>query len=310
MRMVVKIAGALLEDEDAVRSLARQISQLAHQGHELLVVHGGGKAFTATLQRMGIESHFVNGLRVTDRETRDVAVMVFGGLLNKRMAGAISAAGQPAIGLCASDAACFLAEPMMHEEVVGALGFVGYLTGVNPEFLESLWRAGIVPVAACLGLGADGEIYNINADHMAAACAEFIHADRLIYMTDVAGVLDGTKVLKAVSCADVEDLIRQTTRFPAVWCSSWRRASGRFPRAWARCASSGGTNEKWAAFRRERTERSWDARDADLSRRGGSSRSRTLSAGHKSKTTKRRTSSRTAHSAPADSAMRDASRAT
>ncbi len=209
MRMVVKIAGALLDDADAVRSLARQIAQLAQQGHELLVVHGGGKIFTATLKRMGIESRFINGLRVTDRETRDVAVMVLGGLLNKRMAGAVSAAGQPAIGLCASDAGCFLAEPMMHDEVVGALGFVGYLTGVNVEFLESLWRAGIVPVASCLGLGADGEIYNINADHMAAACAEYIHADRLIYMTDVAGVLDGTKVMKAVSCDEVEDLIRQ-----------------------------------------------------------------------------------------------------
>lgn len=208
MRIVVKIAGALLDDPEALRSLGRQIAQLAHQGHELLVVHGGGKIFTSTLKRMGIESRFVNGLRVTDRETRDVAVMVLGGLLNKRMAGAISAAGQPAIGLCASDSSCFLAEPMQHDEVVGALGFVGYLTGVNVEFLESLWRAGIIPVASCLGLGADGELYNINADHMAAACAEYIHADRLIYMTDVAGVLDGSKVIKAVSSSDVEDLIR------------------------------------------------------------------------------------------------------
>ena len=209
MRIVVKIAGALLDDPEALRSLGRQIAQLAHQGHELLVVHGGGKIFTGTLKRMGIESRFVNGLRVTDRETRDVAVMVLGGLLNKRMAGAISAAGQPAIGLCASDSSCFLAEPMQHDEVIGALGFVGYLTGANVEFLESLWRAGIIPVASCLGLGADGELYNINADHMAAACAEYIHADRLIYMTDVAGVLDGSKVIKAVSSSDVEDLIRQ-----------------------------------------------------------------------------------------------------
>jgi acetylglutamate kinase len=90
-----------------------------------------------------------------------------------------------------------------------ALGFVGYLTGVNVEFLESLWRIGVLPVSSCLGLGADGEIYNINADHMAAACAEFVHAERLIYMTDVAGVLDGTKVIDAVSCAQMEDLIRQ-----------------------------------------------------------------------------------------------------
>ena len=209
MRMVVKIAGALLEDPGAVKSIAHQIAQLAHEGHELLVVHGGGKTFTATLKRMGIESRFVAGLRVTDRETRDVAVMVLGGLLNKRMAAAISEAGQPAVGISAGDSACFLAEPMVHDEVVGGLGFVGYLTGVNLEFIASLWRAGLVPVASCLGLGPDGEIYNINADHMAAACAESIHAERLIYLTDVAGVLDGEKVLKAVSAAEVEELIRK-----------------------------------------------------------------------------------------------------
>src|ERR1700693_564197 len=130
MRMVVKIAGALLDDAEAVRLLARQVAQLAHEGHELLVVHGGGKIFTATLKRMGIESRFINGLRVTDRETRDVAVMVLGGLLNKRVAGAISAAGQPAVGLCASDASCFLAEPMVQGDGASSLGFVGYLTGV------------------------------------------------------------------------------------------------------------------------------------------------------------------------------------
>lgn len=208
MRLVIKLAGALLDDPSTVASIARQIAALAQEGHELLVVHGGGKIFTSTLKQMGIESRFVNGLRVTDAATRDVAVMVLGGLLNKRVAGAISQSGQPAIGLCASDSGAFLAEPMVHNEVTGGLGFVGYLTGVNLEFLESLWRIGSVPVASCLGLGADGELYNINADHMAAACAEFIHADRLIFLTDVAGVLDGEKVLKAVSSIEVEHLIR------------------------------------------------------------------------------------------------------
>jgi acetylglutamate kinase len=209
MRIVVKFAGALLEDPHAVTSLARQIAELASKGHELLVVHGGGKPFTAALARMGIESRFVNGLRVTDRETRDVAVMVMGGLLNKRLAGAISQAGQPAVGILASDNACFLAEPMTQGEETLGLGFVGYLTGVNLEFLETLWGAGIVPVAACLGLGADGELYNINADQMAAACADFLHAERLIYLTDVAGVLEGGKVLKTICCDQVEELIRQ-----------------------------------------------------------------------------------------------------
>jgi acetylglutamate kinase len=211
MRLVIKLAGALLDDPETVASIARQVATLAQEGHELLVVHGGGKIFTSTLEKMGIQSRFTAGLRVTDRETRDVAVMVLGGLLNKRVAGAISQAGQPSIGLCASDAGAFLAEPMTRNEIRGALGFVGYLTGVNVEFIESLWKNGIVPVASSLGLGADGELYNINADHMAAACAEFIHADRLIYLTDVAGVLDGRKILKVVSADEVEDLIRNHT---------------------------------------------------------------------------------------------------
>lgn len=209
MRMVIKIAGALLERDEDVHSLARQITELARAGHEILVIHGGGRIFTATLARMGIASRFVSGLRVTDRETRDAAVMVFAGLLNKKLAGAISLAGQPAVGIGASDAACFLAEPMQVEECEGGLGFVGYLTEVNVDFLRSLWREGIVPVASCMGLGADGELYNINADHMAAAAAEFIGADRLIFMTDVAGVLDGEKVLRAVRGTEIEDLIRR-----------------------------------------------------------------------------------------------------
>lgn len=208
MRTVIKLAGALLEDEPLVRSLAGQIAALAQQGREILVVHGGGRVFTATLKRMGIESKFVNGLRVTDRETRDVAVMVFAGLLNKRLAAAISAQGQPAIGISAADAKCFLAEPMFHNDVEGKLGFVGYLTGLNAEFLQSLWRENLLPVAACLGLGPDNELYNINADHMAAACAEYLDSDQLIYLTDVAGVLDGDKVISAIACEDVERLVQ------------------------------------------------------------------------------------------------------
>jgi acetylglutamate kinase len=208
VRLVIKIAGALLEGEETVHTIARQISELARDGHELLIIHGGGKIFTATLAKMGITSQFVNGLRVTDRDTRDAAIMVFAGLLNKRLAGAISLAGQPAVGISASDAACFLAEPMQLDERVGSLGFVGYLTGVNLDFLRSLWRASLVPVASCLGLGADGEIYNINADHMAAAAAEFVQADRLIFLTDVEGVLDGEKVLGVIDGGEIEELIR------------------------------------------------------------------------------------------------------
>jgi acetylglutamate kinase len=208
MRIVIKFAGALLEDDAAVHTLARQVAALAQEGHEILVVHGGGRLFTATLKRMAIESKFIAGLRVTDRETRDVAVMVFAGFLNKKLAAAISAEGQPAIGISAADARCFIAEPIVHNEVEGRLGFVGYLTGLNLQFIESLWREALLPVAPCLGIGPDNELYNINADHMAAACAEFLGADQLIYLTDVAGVLDGEKVLSVVTCQDIERLVQ------------------------------------------------------------------------------------------------------
>ncbi len=132
-----------MEDAPVVASLARQIAELAQEGHELLVIHGGGRLFTATLKRMGVESRFVSGLRVTDRETRDAAVMVFAGLLNKRLAAAISSAGQPAVGISAADSHCFLAEPLVHDEIPAGLGFVGYLTGANTAFLESLWRENV-----------------------------------------------------------------------------------------------------------------------------------------------------------------------
>ena len=211
MKIVIKFAGALLEDAATVKSLALQVAQLATQGHEILVVHGGGKIFTATLKRLGIESKFVAGLRVTDRETRDVAVMVFAGLLNKQLAAAISAAGQPAVGISAADAECFRAEPLVHNDVQGSLGYVGYLTSANTGLLASFWREGLVPVAACLGLGPDGELYNINADHMAAACAEYLQADQLIYLTDVAGVMDGERTLAEICCDDIERLVQSKT---------------------------------------------------------------------------------------------------
>jgi acetylglutamate kinase len=96
----------------------------------------------------------------------------------------------------------------VHNEVEGGLGFVGYLTGLNAAFIESLWREDLVPVAPCLGLGSDNELYNINADHMAAACAEFLNVDQLIYLTDVAGVLDGEKVLSTITCEEIEQLVQ------------------------------------------------------------------------------------------------------
>jgi acetylglutamate kinase len=135
--------------------------------------------------------------------------MVFAGLLNKQLAAAISAAGRPAVGISAADAQCFRAEPLVHNNQEGSLGYVGYLTGANEKLLSGLWQQGIVPVAACLGIGEDGELYNINADHMAAACAEYLQADHLIYLTDVEGVRQDERLLSTVVCDEIGDLVRR-----------------------------------------------------------------------------------------------------
>src|SRR5262249_38300089 len=127
----------------------------------------------------------------------------------KQLSAAISAAGQPAVGISAADAHAFRAEPLVHNNEPGSLGFVGYLTGANMDLLGKFWNAGIVPVAACLGIGTDGELYNINADHMAAACAEYVQADQLIYLTDVHGVLDGDKTRAGVACDEIGELVQR-----------------------------------------------------------------------------------------------------
>src|SRR5262249_7699679 len=100
---------------------------------------------------------------------------------------------------------------LVHNEVAGSLGFVGYLTGMNTSLIESLWQSNLVPVAACLGISSDNELYNINADHMAAACAEYLGADQLIYLTDIARVLQGDQVISAIAEAEIESLVQNRT---------------------------------------------------------------------------------------------------
>jgi len=188
VKIVVKVGGAALEDKATLRKCARGIVELAEDGHRIAVVHGGGSALTRTLKRLGKQSVFVNGLRVTDAETRDIALMVLGGLVNKSLVAAIVAAGLPAVGLCGGDGAAFRARK---KQMPGTdLGFVGEICYADPRWLEAIWAPGGVPVVAPLALGADREYYNINADQMAAACATACHADSLIFLTDVPGVKD------------------------------------------------------------------------------------------------------------------------
>ena len=205
MKIVVKIGGAALEDAATLRKCARAIAELAQDGHRVAAVHGGGTALTRMLQQLGRKSEFVDGLRVTDAETRDVALMVLGGLINKKLVAAIQAAGMPAVGFCGGDGMSFRARKKF---VRGRdLGFVGEICFAEPCWIEALWQQGGIPVLASLALGADGEYYNVNADEMAAACAAACHANALIFLTDVPGVknAEGT-VIPWLNTKQAEDL--------------------------------------------------------------------------------------------------------
>ncbi len=186
MKIIVKIGGAALEDKSTLYKCAHAVVDLARDGHKVAVVHGGGSALTRTLKLLGKQSEFVNGLRITDSETRDVALMVLAGIVNKSFVAAIVAAGNPAIGLCGGDGMSFRARKK-HTEGYD-LGFVGEICSFEPRWLEAIWGEGGIPVLSSLALGTDGEYYNVNADQMAAAAAAACHADALIFLTDVAGV--------------------------------------------------------------------------------------------------------------------------
>ncbi len=188
MKIVVKIGGAALEDKSTLYKCAHAVVDLARDGHKVAVVHGGGSALTRTLKLLGKQSEFVDGLRITDAETRDIALMVLAGIVNKSFVAAIVAAGNPAIGLCGGDGMSFRARKKQTQGY--DLGFVGEICSVEPRWLEAIWGEGGIPVMSSLALGSDGEYYNVNADQMAAACAAACHADTLIFLTDVPGVKD------------------------------------------------------------------------------------------------------------------------
>jgi acetylglutamate kinase len=184
---VVKLGGATLEDSALLTRAVLAVKQLASE-HQVAVVHGGGVALTRMLAQMGKQSEFVDGLRVTDAETRDFAVMVLAGHMNKKLVAALSGAGQSAMGLCGGDGRAFRARKKLTNGL--DLGFVGEISSVDPRWIETIWQQGCVPVISSVALGIDGQYYNINADQMASACAVACHADALIFLTDVSGVKD------------------------------------------------------------------------------------------------------------------------
>lgn len=202
---VIKYGGHAMVDEALAEDFARDIVLMKQVGMNPIVVHGGGPQIGKMLERLQIQSSFVDGLRVTDKATIEVVEMVLSGSINKSIVGAINKIGGKAVGLSGKDSGLVIAEPLRrtkkdpdsHIEQILDLGFVGHPKEVNADFLRTFEKSDVIPVIAPIGLGENGETFNINADTMAGAIAGALKAERLLLLTDVVGVLDKDKNLVA-----------------------------------------------------------------------------------------------------------------
>jgi acetylglutamate kinase len=203
VKILVKLGGTLLDSAPLRGQLAAQIAAARAAGIEIVVVHGGGKQMTRYLTERGVESRFVNGLRVTTPETVDALLKVFAGSVNHELVASLNRAGANAVGLSGIDSFLVEAEQMDPE-----LGAVGRVTKANPALLNLLAANAYLPVVACVAGGRHGEVFNVNADQMAVACAAAFAADQLIFLTDVDGVRDGSGQIRPVlTAAGSEQLI-------------------------------------------------------------------------------------------------------
>ncbi|WP_425485502.1 acetylglutamate kinase [Chthonobacter rhizosphaerae] len=218
--IVVKYGGHAMGDEALSRAFARDIVLLKQSGMKPIVVHGGGPQIGAMLEKLGIKSEFKAGLRVTDKATVEIVEMVLAGSINKSIVAAINAEGGRAIGLCGKDGNMVVAEkatrtmrdPDSNIEKVLDLGFVGEPKTVNPAVLNMVVQDELIPVIAPVAPGEDGETYNVNADTFAGAIAGALGATRLLFLTDVPGVLDRQgRLIKELSVADARALIADGT---------------------------------------------------------------------------------------------------
>ncbi len=185
--VVIKLGGHAMGSEEGMESFARDVVLMRQVGVNPVIVHGGGPMINEMLERLDIKSDFVNGKRVTDAATVEVVEMVLSGKVNKHIVQAINSQGGQAVGMSGKDANLIRCEPSDPE-----LGFVGDPVELRPEVLRQLFEAEMIPVIAPLGFGADGETYNINGDTAAGAVAASLSADRLLLLTDVPGVKDGS----------------------------------------------------------------------------------------------------------------------
>lgn len=212
---VVKYGGHAMGDPELAHDFAQDIVLLKAVGINPVVVHGGGPQIGAMLKKMGVESQFIDGLRVTDKATAEIAEMVLCGSINKELVGWIAGAGGKAIGLSGKDGGLVTArkvartskDPDSNIERVVDLGFVGEPDMIDTQVIETISASGAIPVIAPIAPGADGSTYNINADTMAGAIAAALNASRLFLLTDVAGVLDKQgNLLTDLRPADVKRL--------------------------------------------------------------------------------------------------------
>jgi acetylglutamate kinase len=200
--VVIKMGGNAMGDAAAMAGFARDVVLMSQVGVRPVIVHGGGPMIDDMLARLGVESRFENGRRVTDAATVEVVEMVLSGSVNKRIVQAINMQGGRAVGLSGKDANMMVCDP-----ADPALGFVGEPVEVTPDVLHQLHGAGIIPVVAPLGTGREGETYNVNGDTAAGAVAAALKADRLLLLTDVAGVKDASgEVVTALTARQVEEM--------------------------------------------------------------------------------------------------------
>jgi acetylglutamate kinase len=206
VRLTIKLGGSILEDSGIRNRLLSQISIMARQGYEIILVHGGGKALNRRLAQMQMQSRFIDGLRITDAETLGVAVMVLAGEVNKTIVAEMNLLSVNAVGICGADGGavrCVSVDGL--PGYPAGIGFVGKPAVVNRSFFELLLKGGLTPVVSSIGLGPDSRLYNINADQMASACAAGTQCKSLIYLTDVPGVRDENgAIMKELGEAEIQ----------------------------------------------------------------------------------------------------------
>ncbi|MGH2636522.1 MAG: acetylglutamate kinase [Actinomycetota bacterium] len=202
--VVIKIGGAVMSRSPLSRSFAEDVSLLQHAGIHPVIVHGGGPQLTQVAERLGLETSFVDGIRVTDRETLDVATMVLGGKLNTEIVAVLVAGDVPAVGLSGVDGGLALVRRQAEPD----LGFVGEIVRVNAEVLRTLMSSGFVPVVASIAADVEGHPYNVNADVLACELAIGLDAHKLVYVNDVPGLVgEGGDLLSELAAQEALDLL-------------------------------------------------------------------------------------------------------